>query len=130
MPRARSRPHELPAPDAQRPHHETKRTPAVGERVRRARRALRVERARQQSLTLHSSQAVGKQLRRDAEQLGAEVLKSRRTPKQVAHDEECPALAHQVERFRDGAVLAVSLRHESEYSRIGLSYLVSSEKIP
>src|SRR5262249_10148418 len=40
VPRARSRADERPAPDRQRPHHETEPTPAVRESVRGARRPL------------------------------------------------------------------------------------------
>jgi hypothetical protein len=119
VPRARSRTHERPAPHRQRAHHETKPTPAVGERVRSAWRALRVERACQQSLTLHPPQAVGKELRRDPGQLGTEILESRGAPQQVAHDEERPALANHIERFRNGAMLPVSFRHAHKYSRTG-----------
>src|SRR5262245_11752885 len=97
VPRARSRTHERPAPDGERTHHETEPTPAVGEPVRGARRPLRVELARHQPLTFHSPQAVGQQLRRDAGQLGAEVLEPRGSPEQVAYDEERPALADQIE---------------------------------
>ena len=119
VPRARSRTHERPAPDRQRTHHETEPTSAVGERVRGARRPLRVQLARHQPLTFHSPQAVGEQLRRDAGQLGAEVLESRGSPEQVACDEERPALADQIERFRDRAVLTVPLGHTRKYSRTG-----------
>lgn len=117
VPRARSRTHERPAPHRQRAHHETEPTPAVGERVRGARRVLRVERARHKSLTLHSPQAVGKQLRRDAGQLGTELLEPRGSAQQVAYDKQRPALANQIERLRDWAVLAVTLRHAHKYSR-------------
>ena len=117
VPGTRPRTNELPAPYRQCTDHETEPTPAVGERVGSARRALRVERARHQSLALHSPQAVGKQLRRDAGQLGTEVLKSRGAPQQIADDKERPALANQIKRLRNGAVLTVPLRHASKYSR-------------
>src|SRR5262245_34198093 len=119
VPRARSRTHERPAPHRQRAYHETEPTPAVGERVRGARRALRVELARHQSLTLHSPQAVGEQLRRYAGQLVTQILESRGAPQQVADDEERPALANQIERLRDWAVLTVPLRHAPKYSGTG-----------
>jgi hypothetical protein len=95
--RARSRTHEWPAPNGQGTHHETKATPAVGEGVGSTRRTLGVKSARHQPLALHSPQTVGKQLRRDAGQLVAEVLKSRRAAKEVADDEERPALAYEIE---------------------------------
>src|SRR5262249_3666708 len=122
-----SRPPTRPPPPRQRPHHETELTSALGERVRSARRALRVERARHQSLTLHSPQAVGEQLRRDADELGPEGLKSRGAPQQVPNDEQRPALANQIERLRNGAVLTVPLRHADEYSRPITTARVSSK---
>jgi hypothetical protein len=109
--RARSRIHEWPAPNGQGTHHETKPTPAVGEGVGSTRRTLGVKSARHQSLTLHSPQTVGQQLRRDAGQLVTEVLKSRRAAKEVADDEERPALANEIKRLRNGTVLTVTLGH-------------------
>ena len=117
VPRTRPRTNELPAPHRQRSDDETEPAPAVSQRVGSARRALRVERARHQSLALHSAQAVGKQLRRDAGQLGTEVLKSRGAPQQIADDKERPALANQIERLRHGAVLTIPFRHAFKYSR-------------
>jgi hypothetical protein len=128
VPRTRSRTHERPAPDRQRTHHETEPMPAVGEPIRGARRPFRVELARHQPLTFHSPQAVRKQLRRNTGQLGAEILESRGPPEQVAHDEEGPALADQIERFRDRAVLTVPLRHTRKYSHTGADTFVSSKK--
>src|SRR5262245_38030350 len=119
VPRTRSRTHERPAPHRQRAHHETEPPPAVGERVRGARRPLRVELARHQSLTLHSPQAVGKQLRRYAGQLDTQILESRGAPQQVAYDEERPALANQIERLGDWAMLTVPLGHAPKYSGTG-----------
>jgi hypothetical protein len=74
-------------------------------------------------LTLHSLQAIRKQLRRDAGQLDTEILESRGSPQQVADDEERPALAYHVERLRHWAVLTISLRHASKYSRADRDHL-------
>ena len=128
VPRTRSRVDERPAPDRQRTHHETEPTPAIGERVRGARWSLRVELARHEALTFHSLQAVGEKPRRDAGQLGAKLLEPCRPPQQIAHDQQRPALANEIERLRDWAVLTVALRHTHKYSRTGLDSLVSSKK--
>jgi hypothetical protein len=126
--RARSRAHERPAPDRQRAHHETEPTPAVGEPVRGARRTLRVEFACDQALAFHPPQAIRKQLWRDSGQLSAEILESRRSSQQVAHDQERPALANQIERLRDWAVLTVPLRHATSIAARIATLFVSSQK--
>ena len=117
VPGAGSPTRERPAPHRQRAHHEAEPPPALGERVRGARRPLGVEGTPHQSLALHPPQPIGQQLRWNARQLDTKVLKSRGPPQQIAHNEERPALADQVERLRDWAMLAVPLRHAPEYSR-------------
>jgi hypothetical protein len=126
--RARLRTHERPAPDRQRAHHETEPTPAGGEPVRGAWRTLRVEFARDQALALHPPQAIRKKLWRDSGQLSAEILESRRSSQQVAHDQERPALADQIERLRDRAVLTVPLRHATSITARIATPFVSSQK--
>jgi len=112
------RTHERPAPDRQRAYDETETPPAAGEGIGGSRRALRVGLACHQPLAFHSLEAVGKQLWRDAGQLGTEVLKSCGAPQEVPNDQECPALADQIERLRNRAVLTIPLRHVPNYSRL------------
>jgi len=66
VPRTRARAHERPSPYRQRSHDEPEPAPAFGERVLGARRTLGIELAGDESLALHSPEAIGKQLRRDA----------------------------------------------------------------
>src|SRR5205085_9253842 len=59
----------------------------------------------------HELEAIGQHGGRDSLERSLQVLEAARSLEEVAHDQERPAVAHELERLRDGTGLAVALGH-------------------
>src|SRR5216117_2344576 len=118
------------APRRQRADHDAQLPSLVGQCVLGPRGMLRVEPARDQPVLLHQLEAPGQQGGRDAGQGGMEVLIAARALEQVAHDQERPPLAHQLQRLRHRTALPVPLRHTGRIpslTRMYSDYILCSD---
>ena len=108
----RARPIQVPpAPARQRADHDPQLAAALGQLVAGAGRVIGVEVARHQPVLLHQLEPVGQDVRRDAGLTAGEVLEPLRPVEQIAHEQERPAVADDLEGPGDRTGLTVPLGH-------------------
>ena len=90
------------APSAEREHDDAKFAALVGEGVGGARRMIGIEVAAHQTVGFKRLQPIRKDIGRHPRKALLEILEALGAGKQVANDQEGPALAHDVERSGHG----------------------------
>src|SRR5215813_2781691 len=118
--------HERRAPAHQRSDRPAKFAPPGRERIGDT-IAVAVELALDHACFFHLTETLGEQVGGDPGQAGLKLPVTGRAPEQLAHDEQAPPVAHDVERPCQAAVLAIgprghrsiSITSKSSASKVG-----------